>query len=326
MRVRTCLALSLFMVMGGAGSFTLRPVLRERIAIRSIPVALQASDPSRDRVGVLTLLAGWKLESRSSQFGGWSALDVVRVGEGWRVTMLSDAGALLRFGLGRFGNASDAEIVPLPPGCGDGNDKRARDTESLVHSAASGPWLIGYEWRNGVCTVDNDFTKGMFATVPAMRGWAKAAGPESMVRLPDGRVVIIAEGGSGGTRSVLIFAPGAGWLQPPGEARYTPPAGTSPSDAALLPDGRIVIVNRRFTPFDLFTTVLTTIDARDVAPGARLVGKPIARFESPLLSDNFEGLSVTVEGGKPILWMVSDNNFMSWQGNYLLKFAIDAPR
>ncbi len=324
MKVRTFLALSLFAFVGAAGSALLRPVVRERITIRSIPVILQRDAPTRVRVGALTLLGGWKLESRSAQFGGWSGLDVARGEGGWSVTMLSDAGALLRFRLGRFGNVSEAKIEPLPKGCGDRNDKRERDTESMVRVGQNGPWLVGYEWRNGVCTIDDAFTNGRFAAVPAMADWPKASGPESMVRLPDGRLVIIAEGGKGGARTVLIFARDIDWRRPLGQARYFPPAGTSPSDAALLPDGRIVIVNRRFSPFDLFTSVVTTIEARDVVPGAKLAGTPIARFAPPLLSDNFEGLSVTVEDGKPVLWMVSDDNFMGWQGTYLLKFAVDA--
>ena len=54
-----------------------------------------------------------------------------------------------------------------------------------------------------------------------------------------------------------------------------------------------------------------------------IAGVPIARFAPPMLSDNFEGLAATVENGHPIVWLISDDNFMSWQGNYLLKLAID---
>jgi len=49
----------------------------------------------------------------------------------------------------------------------------------------------------------------------------------------------------------------------------------------------------------------------------------IARFEPPVTSDNYEGLSVTIENGRPIIWIVSDDNYSLWQRTLLLKFALN---
>ena len=321
--LRSLPVLVAFLVVGGPRDPTTLPIVPETIRIVSTPVTVQPDNPSRVRVGALTLLAGWKLESESHQFGGWSSLDV----QGDRVTTVSDGGAVLRFRLGRFGHASEAAIVAVPHGCGPDGDKRDRDTESLARDPASGDWLIGYEWRNVICRMTGNFARALrLRQPPEMTNWPKTTGAESMLRLPDGRFIVIAEHMRGDDpRALLIFDrdPTDAAAQV-ARAVYVPPKGYDPTDAALLPDGRILVMNRRFSPFSLFTCVLASIDAAAIEPGATLVGKPLANFSPPVLSDNYEGLSVTVDAtGTPILWVISDDNFMSWQGSYLLKFAVD---
>ena len=318
---RLLIPLIAFIPIGGPRSANLTPIAAEDIIITARAVTIQPGAPSRVRVGSLVLIGGWKLESSSRQFGGWSALHV----EGDRVVTVSDGGAVLRFKLGRFGHPSEAHIDPLPRGCGPIDDKHLRDSESLA-GGNGGDWWVGYEWRNAICRISPDFAHAIRVTAPpAMADWPKRSGPETMLRLADGRFLVLAEGSRGGApRSLLIFDrdptdPAA----VPEHAFYTPPAGFDPTDAAQLPDGRILIINRRFGLDTLFTGVLTIVDPVRIVKGATVTGVPIARFEPPVLSDNYEGLSITVEDGKPVVWMISDDNFMSWEGTYLLKFAID---
>ena len=51
-------------------------------------------------------------------------------------------------------------------------------------------------------------------------------------------------------------------------------------------------------------------------------GREIARLAPPLTIDNMEGVSVTVENGRNIVWLVSDDNFFPLQRTLLLKFAL----
>ena len=104
---------------------------------------------------------------------------------------------------------------------------------------------------------------------------------------------------------------------------YRPPEGFDPTDAAQLPDGRILILNRRFALDSLFTGVLVLLDPSAMRKGDVLTGRVIARFEPPVISDNYEGLSVAMENGRPIIWIVSDDNYERWQRTLLLKFALD---
>ena len=318
---RTFATLLLFCVIGGPRSATLVPVVPERMDITSTPVSLQTDGPSRTRAGQLTLLQGWKLTSRASQFGGWSALHV----DGDRFTAIGDYGSVLRFRLTRFGRATKARIDPLPAGCGRVDDKRERDSESLT--TASDGWWVGYEVDNRLCKVTPDFSRALALRRPAgMANWREQAGAEAILQLADGRFLAFAERAPKDVtqRPLLVFAGDPADPKTPVSTRsYIPPPGYSPTDAAQLPDGRILVLNRRFDVADLFTTVLVAIDPAALDSGRPIQGMSLARLAPPTLHDNFEGLAVTVENGRPIIWMISDDNFMSWQGSYLLKFALD---
>ncbi len=310
------------LLVGGPQSGSLVAVFSEPVAIVSTPVSLQPDQPSRTRTGQLTLLAGWKLAApRSRQFGGWSALRI----KGDRFTVIGDYGSVLRFRLTRFGRATEARIDPLPEGCGRQDDKRERDSESLA--AAPDGWLVGYEYDNRLCKVTPDFRQALALVRPRqMADWPVKYGAESVLRLADGRYIVIAERSrdASALRPLLIFrGDPADSRTPIIERRYLPPAGYSPTDAAQLPDGRILVLNRRFTLSSLFTSMLVVIDPGALDRQSPITGTPIAQLAPPTLHDNFEGLDVTVENGRPVIWMIADDNFMSWQASYLLKFAID---
>lgn len=312
----------LLVLVGGPRSASLALVVPETISIVSMPVPLQANAPERRRAGQLTLMAGWLLKSRSPQFGGWSGLHI----EGDRVTAIGDYGSVLRFRLTPFGRAVDARIDPLPAGCGRQDDKRQRDSEALT--AVPDGWWIGYESDNRLCKVTSDFSRALaLRRPPSMARWDKRYGAEAILKLIDGRFLVFAErsppGGVG--RPLLVFAGDPAKVGTRVSIRrYVPPSGFSPTDAAQLPDGRILVLNRRFSFAGLFETIVTVVDTAQIESGAPVTSVPIARFSAPTLHDNFEGLAVTVEQGRPIIWMISDDNFLSWQGTYLLKFALDA--
>jgi hypothetical protein len=46
----------------------------------------------------------------------------------------------------------------------------------------------------------------------------------------------------------------------------------------------------------------------------------VAAFDPPLTRDNMEGLAVTQEAGRTILWISSDDNLIPLQRTLLLKF------
>ena len=76
---------------------------------------------------------------------------------------------------------------------------------------------------------------------------------------------------------------------------------------------------------DLFTATVAIVELPETwAPGAILKARTLARLAPPMLADNFEGMAVTREQGRPILWIISDDNHEFFQRTLLLKFALPA--
>jgi hypothetical protein len=301
----------------------LSPVRDATVIVEARPVSLYPDAPSRRDLGALTYLGGWQLLGDVGWFGGLSSLHA----DGNHLTAVSDAGAVTEFDVGRFGHVSNAHIMPIPAACGTGGDKADRDSESLAYDDVTGDWWIGLEGRNAICRTDNGFSRvARYARPQPMRQWPFNYGPETLVRLADGRFVVLAEGApdGGDTRPLLVFD-----RDPTDPAAvsarlaYRPPAGFSPTDATQLPDGRLIVINRRFTPWSLFTARLTLVDPRALTAGATVEGREIARLESPVVPENYEGIAATQEGERIVIWLVSDSNFATWQRTLLLKFALD---
>jgi hypothetical protein len=303
----------------------LGPVRDEPLTVTATPVPLFPGDPSRTKLGALSFKGGWSLVGNASAFGGISSLRI----EGNDVVGLTDAGGLIAFRIGQFGHVSDAHIFPMPAACGTGGDKGDRDSESLTHDPETGHWWIGLEGRNAICRTNNDFTADEIRVQPrAMADWPATGGPETLLRLADGRFIAIAERApnEGPVRPMLVFD-----RDPTDPAAvitrlgYRPADGFSPTDAAELPDGRIVILERSFSLLTLFTARLAVIDPEALVSGDTIQGAELAAFAPPATPENFEGVAVTTEDGRTIIWIVSDNNFASWQRTLLMKFVLNEP-
>jgi hypothetical protein len=328
--MRVWLGLVLLLFLGTFVPFGRTPPPRPLPAISTIhfaPVPLDDSDLGRRRLGGLVWLGGWKLTSNDRRFGGVSAMEL----DGGRVTAFSDAGWRFVFDLPRGGTVPAAisgaevraEIGPLPEGPGDKDYKADRDIESMIQSADS-VWL-GFERRNAVWRFDRrDWHVTSWAAPRPMRRWPVNRGPEAMLRLADGRFLVFIEGlGSQKESEVLLFSgdpsvPGTPWVR----LHYAKPAGYRTSDAAPLPDGRALMLNRRFAFMEGVSAKLSIVDLSGLREGAVLRGTQIADFHRPINEDNMEALSVTREAGRTILWIASDDNYNPLQRTLLMKFAL----
>lgn len=308
----------------GASEADIRLVLGDRPEMRAMPVALKPGDPSLRRVGKLAYLGGVRLVSRDPAFGGFSAMHVA----GDRFTLLSDSGNIVRFRMGPDFVPRDARFADLPGGPGTGWLKPERDSEAMTIDPAGGKAWVAFENGSAVYRYDAALARTERGLVPpAMRKWGDNMGPESMVRLRDGRFVILCEGPSSlrWARPGLVFA-GDPTEHPKPVLRfgYRQPAGYRPTDAAELPDGRLLVLSRRLDfPPDLFSAKLEILDFRGIKPGANVRGTPVATLARPLLHDNFEALAVTQERGQTIVWIASDDNGQFWEQSLMLKFRLD---
>ena len=290
-------------------------------ALAASPVQLDEGDPARRRIGSLLFLEGWRLQSRDVRFGGLSAMHV----EDGEVIGLSDAGNLFRFRVPDRAGTAPVRIERVARGPGTGRWKGDRDVESLV-VAGNRLWLA-FEGRNSIWRYRRSDTAFEAAAAPrAMADWPTMRGAEAMLRLSDGRFLVFAEGPAAGdgTTPVLLFegdpALSATRAVP---LRYRAPAGYRPTDAAALPDGRLIILNRDVNFVGSFSARVTLADAAVLRPGALIEGREIAALAGGVTVDNMEALSVTREEGRTILWIASDDNFTPiLQQTLLLKFAL----
>jgi len=282
------------------------------------PVTLNPDDPAQRRVGDLVFLEGWAIASDNARFGAISAMHV----EHGQVLALSDAGSVLRFALPGHGQRR-ASIVPLPRGPGRAARKSNRDTEALL--VRGDELLIAFERHNMIWRYRlPDLATLSAARPPAMRRWRGNAGTEAMVRLADGRYLLFSEGREGAETSDVALFDGDPSLPgtPTAALRYRRLPGYRITDAALLPGGRLLLLNRRWAWLEGISAIVAVADTRGLRPGAAIAPREIARLRSPLTVDNMEALSVTRESGRTIVWIASDDNFFPLQRTLLLKFAL----
>ncbi|MEJ7926326.1 esterase-like activity of phytase family protein [Sphingobium sp. AN641] len=297
------------------------------LLVAARPLPLRASGPALRRVGALTYLGGWELRSDNRAFGGLSAL---LVDSGDRVMALSDSGMLMGFGL-RQGDLRRAFIAPLPirP---DERDKQWWwwDSESLTHDPMTDRYWVGFELQQRICRYAPGFARVEACRVwPQVKAWPKTGSIESLVRLPDGRFLAIAEMAMTrqGAHQALLFPgdPAEASTAAPIPLGYVPPQGYRPTDAVALDERHVLVLNRRLTLSELFTATIAIVALPErPEAGDRLLTRTLARLAPPLLADNFEGIALGRESnGQRTLWIISDDNHEFFQRTLLLKFALD---
>lgn len=272
------------------------------------------------RWGALTLVGVWRLNSEAPAFGGFSAIALQR----GRLVLLNDGGNWVSFAI-RGGRPVDARAGYLPDGPRIGWEKKDRDSESLVMDPRTGRAWIGFESANAIWRYAPGFRRAEGQVRPqGMRRWRQNGGPESMARLPDGRFVVIAERGPKRRlpRPGLIFGCDPTLGCAPQRFGYRPPAGYDPSDAAALPNGDLLVLTRQWRFPVRFTAKLTLVRHTDLRAGRVARGREIATLDGPL-AENWEGLAVSREGGRTVLWMVSDEDQPLVQRTLLAKFRLD---
>ncbi len=251
----------------------------------------------------------WQLASPNDDFGSYSALTVL----GHRQLLsTSDTGRYLRFAVPGDAGAE----VEFGSVFDDRNRfKAARDIESAARDPETGRIWLGLEGRNAIVRTDARFDNALEVRPEAMRHWPRNSGPEAMTRLADGRFLVLSEGlvADGGRASQGLLFPadpveGGG----PVSFSFDPPAGFNPSDIAILPSGKALILVRGvgLLPYPHFTARLLLADPATIGSGTAWEWQPFARLEGPVPRENYEGLAITGgrDGEAVTIWLISDDN------------------
>lgn len=260
----------------------------------------------------------WQYRAEGLRFGGFSAMFTLGLG---RLRAFTDRGFRLTFsepGLpDPTGGMNRQQVSP-----GWGND--LIDIESATRDPDSGDYWIGYEQ---VHAIQRNTSASAPAGVRDLRGlvdWPINSGIEAMVRLADGRFVIVPEAG----RTGLIFArdPVAGGK--PSTFHFRSPAtGFVATDMAQLPDGRLLVLMRRVMwpsreAWPPFSSLLAIGDAP--AAGGTFAPRTTLTFGSAIPRENYEALALRPrDDGQVDVWVMSDDNFSIFQRTLLVKLVFD---
>ncbi|MFN3515829.1 MAG: esterase-like activity of phytase family protein [Novosphingobium sp.] len=279
--------------------------------------------------GPFHLVGAWQLTSRHPGFGGYSALVEPAPG---RLMALSDRGYFVEFsrpggppGPVRFDPLFD-DAVRL---------KNDRDVEAASRDPRSGRLWLAQEGRNAIERKAPDMTREVLREIPEMQGWPHNTGPEAMVRLSDGRFLVLCECSttrwtSSGIHQALLFQ------TDPTDQRATARPFTfigvkhyRPTAMAELPDGQVLILARRLTwPMPpRFAIKILIADPGQIAPGGTWHTRELADLQPPWPIENYEGLVIRRQGdGRLVAWMISDENGAATQRVVLLELEIDEKR
>jgi hypothetical protein len=301
------------------------------IEIAAQPItAFEPSDASRRQFGFLQFRGGLVLTSPYAEFGGISAMRVAA--DGASFIALSDRGRWLRGRILYDGTVpvgiADAQMAPMLSA--DGLPLAARgwyDAESIADDG--GTLYVGIERVNRI--VSFDFGKDGLAargepiTVPpGVRTLPRNKGLEALVFVGTGRLggtlIGISERGldrAGNLRAFLMGGP------TPGDFTVKRSADFDVTDAALLPSGDLLLLERRFGWTRGLAVRIRRLAIAAIEPGALADGPVLFEADLGKQIDNMEGLSVhRGAGGEIILTLISDDNFSPLQRTLLLQFTL----
>lgn len=306
------------------------------LAVEAKPIAaFHPSEPTRKRFGGLEFVGGLVLSSRDKAFGGLSGL---RTSDGGRrLLAIGDEGIwfaarLDTDGEGRPVGVSDARVAPLLDERGHPfHGKQSRDAESLtVRRTASGlEARVGFERRHRVLAYRVDGSdptallaaRGQPVTMPVEIGRLPPnEGLEALADAPSGALVAIAETVESGTDT------NPGWIvggRGAGRFHLETSNGYAVTDAAFLPSGDLLVLERRLSFVGAFGARLVRVAANDLAAGRTLRPALVWQSEGGDEVDNMEGLAVdTAPDGSTLVTLVSDDNFFWLQRTLLLRFRL----
>jgi hypothetical protein len=95
------------------------------------------------------------------------------------------------------------------------------------------------------------------------------------------------------------------------------------SDAALLPSGDLLLLERKYSLQDGASMRIRRVPLEKIKPGALLNGTVLIEADKNFQIDNMEAIGAhKASSGETILTLMSDDNFSSAQRTIMLQFAL----
>jgi hypothetical protein len=320
----------------GISKDVIQPGASQPIKIKSESILFDRDKPRKTRFGKLEWLGTLMLNSPSPYFGGYSGLVLDKTGT--RLLAISDKGfwlgASLTYRAGRMEKLSEGKVGIL---YGIDNNPLSRkfiaDAESMVMKqpgSVTGTAYVSFERKHRI--VVYPVTKNGFGTPRRHLALPEKARSVEQNKGIEG-ITILRTGSLKG--ALLAFTEEylddqgdhVGWLiggPKPGMVTFKRRGGFAITDLASLPDGDVIVLERRFRVSEGVKMRLRRIRAKDIKAGAKLDGDVLLKTDDLREIDNMEALAVHRDGqGRNILTILSDNNFNTrFQRTLLMQFAI----
>ena len=320
-----CLTLLASTLSGARSPETSAQISPESIEVDMTPILVDEKRPDRRAFGALQLVAAVHLKSTDRRFGGLSGISL---GSDDRFYAVSDRGfwlsARIAFAAnGALPQLADWKISPMLTPNKTPVSGKMRDAEAITQ-LKDGFFLVGFEgahriWRYAA-PPDTLGSIPIVEQIPATIARAPVnGGIEALAELPDGRLLLLTEDFRNSDGTVK------GWLKENGNwtaVSYLPADGFRVTDCAALSNGDILVLERRFALLAILSTRLTLVVRDRITPGAKLTAQELLRLEQPLAVENFEGLAVRQSAQGTMIFLISDDNYSTFQQTLLLQFLL----
>jgi hypothetical protein len=303
--------------------------------VTAIPIDFDRSKPDRKNFGKLIFKTGLNLYAKTRHFGGYSGIAIDATGRS--LLAISDAGAWMRATLDydgrRLRGLSDVVLGPMLGADGKPlRDQADRDAEGMTlvdGDTRQGTAYVSFELKHRI--VRYPFTTERFGppagTVPlpaAAKAMVANRGIEAMALIKGGKLkgtlLVFAEGRADKNGNLI------GWLiggPTPGGITLKRIGGFDITDAAPLPDGGVVLLERRFRFSEGIKMRVRRLSASEIKRGALMQGEVLLEADDSLNIDNMEAIAAhRASSGETILTLMSDDNFSALQRTLIMQFSM----
>ncbi len=286
------------------------------------------------RFGPLRFVGGLHLIGGHRHLGAYSGFRF-RDGDGGRFVAVADTGF---FFLGRV----ERDKKGRPVGIAEASLSEMRDENGHAQRQKYLTDAEGLSLRGDIASVSFERTDRVteyrltgdevslpLRNVPIIipdRELRNNGGLETLVRTPEdsafeGARIVIAEtsvDANGNLLAAVLEGPRKGQFTVRQSGRF------SPTDGVVLPDGRLLLLERAFSLARGVGMQLRMIDLDSIRPGAVVDGEIILTTDMRYQIDNMEGIDAfRAEDGSLHIGMISDDNHSLLQRTLYLEFVLD---